>query len=101
MKTLLQTNHYEKAGQVLESDGKFEQAIAMYMKSNRLARIPKVLLNHADLLSDHNLVTSILKNLLKHDLFEGAAEIYEKLDKADLALQCYRKGKCFKGNAKI
>lgn len=92
MRVLLETGQFEKAGQLLEKEGKNEQAVAMYIKSNRLVRIPKLILHNTDLLTDNTLVTTVLKNLVKHDLFEGAAEIYEKLDKTDLAMQCYRKG---------
>lgn len=92
MKHLLETDQYEKAGELLEKDGKYEQAIDMYLKSCRLAKIPKLMLNHNNLLTDGNLVNTAIKKLLKHELFEGVAEIYEKLNKPDLAMQCYRKG---------
>lgn len=93
MKHLLQTEQYEKAGQLLENDGKYEQAIEMYLKSSRLMKIPKLVLNHNSLMTDGNLINNIIKKLLKHEHFEGVAEIYEKLSKKDLAMQCYRKGK--------
>lgn len=92
MKYLLESEQFEKAGQVLERDGKYEQAVAMYVKSKKLIRLPKLIMQHEDLLRDNTLVTSILKKLIKNDLFEGAAEIYEKLEQLDMAMQCYRKG---------
>lgn len=95
MKYLLQNGQFEKAGQILEKEGKYEQAVGMYIKSKKLIRLPKLLVNHEALLGDGALVTNVLKNLLKSDLFEGAAEIYEKLEKPDMAMQCYRKGKLF------
>ncbi|CAH1372030.1 unnamed protein product [Tenebrio molitor] len=93
MSLLLQTGQYEKVGQVLEKEGKFEQALNMYIKSHKLVRVPSLLLKNSELLSDHTLVATVLKNLIKHEMFEAAAEIYEKLDKPDLAMECYRKGK--------
>ncbi|KAI4469980.1 hypothetical protein MML48_1g10818 [Holotrichia oblita] len=36
MKMLLNTGQFEKAGQVLEEEGNYEQAMSMYIKSNRL-----------------------------------------------------------------
>ncbi|KAJ3660531.1 hypothetical protein Zmor_004974 [Zophobas morio] len=93
MSLLLQTGQYEQVGQVLENEGKFEQALNMYIKSHKLRRVPSLLLKHTELLSDHTLVATVLKNLIKQELFEAAAEIYEKLEKADLAMECYRKGK--------
>lgn len=98
MKHLLQSEQYEKAGQLLEKDGKHEQAIEMYLKSSRLMKIPRLILNHNNLLSDGNLINSVIKKLLKHEHFEGVAEIYEKLEKTDLAMQCYRKGNILSNN---
>lgn len=92
MALLLQTAQYEKVGQVLENEGKYEQALNMYLKSNKLLRVPNLLVQHPELMENHGIVTSVLKSLVKQELFEAAAEIYEKLDKSDLAMECYRKG---------
>ncbi|KAL1502378.1 hypothetical protein ABEB36_007525 [Hypothenemus hampei] len=87
------SGQYNKIGQVLENEGKFEEALHMYLKSNKLLRIPHLLLENPTLLNDQTIVGNVLKNLLKQELFEAAAIIYEKLDKTDLAMECYRKGK--------
>ncbi|KAI4469969.1 hypothetical protein MML48_1g13173 [Holotrichia oblita] len=92
MKMLLNTGQFEKAGQVLEEEGNYEQAMSMYIKSNRLVRASNLLLQQPNLINDHTLVTTVLKNLLKQELFEAAAEIYKKLDKTELSMECYRKG---------
>ncbi|KAJ8945935.1 hypothetical protein NQ318_016763 [Aromia moschata] len=93
MSLLMQSGQFEKVGQVLENEGKYEEALNMYMKSNKLLRIPNLLSHHTELLNDHAAIANVLKKLLKQDLYEPAAEIYEKLDKPDLAMECYRKGK--------
>lgn len=93
MKHLLQNGQFEKAGQVFEMEGKYEQAVAMYTKSKRLVRLPRLLIHNENLLRDSSVVTNVIKNLLKNEFFEGAAEIYEKLEKPELAMQCYRKGR--------
>ncbi|XP_017777562.1 PREDICTED: intraflagellar transport protein 172 homolog [Nicrophorus vespilloides] len=93
MSLLLKTGQFEKAGQSLESDGDYDRALAMYMKSNRLVKVANLLLSHSDLMEDHNLVSSVLKKLIKQELYEPAAEIYVKYDKPDIAMECYRKGK--------
>ncbi|KAJ8965104.1 hypothetical protein NQ317_005365, partial [Molorchus minor] len=93
MSMLLQSGQFEKVGQVLEKEGKYEEALNMYMKSNKLLRIPNLLSEHSELLEDHAVIANVLKKLHKQELYEPAAEIYEKLDKADLAMECYRKGK--------
>ncbi|KAK9871476.1 hypothetical protein WA026_012850 [Henosepilachna vigintioctopunctata] len=93
MSLLLNTNQFEKVGEVLENEGKYEQALNMYLKSKKLTRIPNLLFQHPELMKDTNLVGNVLKNFLKYELFEAAAEIYERLDKFDLALECYKKGK--------
>lgn len=90
---LLETGQYEKVGQVLEKQGKYEEALDMYLKCNKLLKIPSLLSKHQQLLNNQTVVAGVLKNLLKQELYEPAAEIYEKLEKQDLALECYRKGK--------
>lgn len=93
MTILLQTGQHEKVGVLLEKEGKYEEALNMYMKSNKLFRIPNLLIQHSELMSNQTIVANVLKNLLKHEFYEAAAEIYEKLDKSDMAMECYRKGK--------
>ncbi|KAJ8934987.1 hypothetical protein NQ314_013074 [Rhamnusium bicolor] len=93
MALLLHSGQFEKVGQVLEQEGKYEEALNMYMKSNKLLHVPNLLSKHTELLNDHTIVANVLKKLLKQELFESAAEIYEKLDKPDSAMECYRKGK--------
>ncbi|XP_060519882.1 intraflagellar transport protein 172 homolog [Cylas formicarius] len=90
---LLSSGQYFKVGQLMEKEGKFEEALNMYMKSNKLAKIPALLGQHPVLLKDHALVASVLKSLLQKELYESAGDIYEKVDKPDLALECYRKGR--------
>ncbi|CAH0547356.1 unnamed protein product [Brassicogethes aeneus] len=93
MSTLMESGQFEKVGKVLESQGKYEEALNMYLKSNKLLRIPNLMIQHSELMDDHSVVANVLKSLLKNDHYEAAAEIYEKLDKCDLAMECYRKGK--------
>ncbi|KAJ8919865.1 hypothetical protein NQ315_006394 [Exocentrus adspersus] len=87
MSLLLQSGQYEKVGQVLEKEGKYEEALNMYLKSNKLIRVPSLLSKHTELLNDHAVIANVLKRLIKQELYEAAAEIYEKLDKPDLAME--------------
>lgn len=93
MSSLLRTGQNEKAGQILEKQGNYEQAMTLYLKSNCFIRAAALLQQHSDLLNDDALVANVLKILLKHALYEPSAEIYEKLHKSNLAMECYRKGK--------
>lgn len=92
MSMLLETGQYEKVGRVLENQGKYEEALNMYLKCNKLLRIPNLLSKHHPLLNNQPVVAGVLKSLLKQELYEPAAEIYEMLENKDLALECYRKG---------
>lgn len=92
MSLLMQSGQYEKVGQVLENEGKYEEALNMYMKANKLLRIPNLLNKQPQLLNDHGAIAGVLKNLINQELYEPAADIYEKLEKSDLAMECYRKG---------
>ncbi|XP_066261495.1 intraflagellar transport protein 172 homolog [Euwallacea similis] len=93
MSMLVSTGQYDKVGEALEEEGKIEEALNMFLKTNKLLRIPRLLLENPSLLQDQAIVANVLKKLLKQELYEAAANIYEKLDKSDLAMECYRKGK--------
>lgn len=93
MSILLRTGQNDKAGQILEDRGDYEQAINLYLKSNRPVRAANLINQHNDLLNNESLVTTVVKRLLKSELFEPAAEIYDKLNKSESALECFRKGK--------
>lgn len=93
MSLLLRTGQNDKAGQILEDRGENEKAINLYLKSNRPVRAANLINQHNDLFQNEVLVATITKKLLKSELFEPAAEIYDKLNKSELALECYRKGK--------
>lgn len=92
MTMLVSSGQYDKVGQALEKEGKPEEALNMYLKSNKLLRIPHLLMDNPALLNDHGIVGKVLKNLLKQELYEAAANIYEKLGQNDLAMECYKKG---------
>ncbi|XP_031359255.1 intraflagellar transport protein 172 homolog [Photinus pyralis] len=93
MSLLLRTGQNEKAGQVFEKQGNYEKAMTLYLKSNCFVRASSLLIQHKELLNDSGLVANVLKILLKHELYESCAEIYEKLQKSSLAMECYQKGK--------
>ncbi|VEN45242.1 unnamed protein product, partial [Callosobruchus maculatus] len=93
MSLLVQTGQFDKIGQTLEGEGKYEEALSMYIKSNKLLRIPKLLEKEPRLLENQSVIANVLKSLVKQELYEAAAEIYEKLEKPDIAMECYRKGK--------
>lgn len=88
----MSTNQYEKVGQALEKEGRSQEALNMYIKANKLLRIPHLFADNPSLLNDQAIVGNVLKSLLRQELYEPAANIYEKLDKNDLAMECYRKG---------
>lgn len=93
IKTLLSTGNFEKAGMYFEKENDNEQAITMYMKAKKLVHAANLLLKDSKLLEDSSFVNTLLKNLLKKGLYETAADLYERLNKVDLALECYLKGK--------
>lgn len=93
MSFLNKTGQNDKAGQILEDQGNYEEAISLYLKSNRPVRAANLINQHYELLENDTLVTTVVKKLLKSELYEPAAEIYDKLNKSDVALECYRKGK--------
>lgn len=93
IKSLLTTNSFEKAGSFFENEGDYEQAISLFIKANKFVRAANLLTKDNKLLEDSALVNNLLKNLLKKGLFETAADLYERQNKIDLALECYLKGR--------
>lgn len=93
MSLLRRTNQDERAGQILEKQGDYQEAMTLYLKSSNFVKAATLLLRQNSLMSEESLVANILKNLLKHELYDPAAEIYERLGKHNLAMECYRKGR--------
>lgn len=81
----------EKMAEIYKNDGKIEESATLFLKSKRFMRATNLLLENFNLFSE-NVISVILKQLLKNEYYEAAAQIYEKLDNKDMALECYKRG---------
>lgn len=89
---LTRIDRSEKMADIYKNEGNIEQSATLYLKSKRFIRATNLLLENFSSFNE-NTVSTILKQLVKNEYFEAAAQIYEKLDNKDMALECYKRGK--------
>lgn len=95
MQFLHRTGQHERAGRLLEERGETEQAIALYLQSGRAVRAAALVAQHSELLNNEPLTTAVIHRLLDSELFEPAADLYERLGRPEQALDCYRRAGAF------
>lgn len=91
---LLQADRIEKTADIYKEEGNIEQAATLYLKSKRFVRATTLLLENFSIFNE-NTISTILKQLIRNEYFEAAAQVYEKLDNKQMALECYKKGNFF------
>lgn len=89
---LQRIDRIEKMAEIYKNDGNIEQSATLYLKSNHFIRATNLLLENFSLFNE-SVVSTVLKQLIKNEYYEAAAQIYEKLDNKDMALECYKRGK--------
>lgn len=100
---LLNTGQHTIAAQILERDGKFEEAIDLYLKDGRLVQLTKLIVNQFAENNNINgqisktLIEKIISKLLQANAFEEAGDLYQLniIDNKQLALELFIKGKAF------
>ncbi|KAJ1528639.1 hypothetical protein ONE63_007034 [Megalurothrips usitatus] len=92
---LIETKQDDKAGEVKEQNGEYEEALRLYLKAGLPLRASRLLQNQSHLLSNEDLVSRVSSALHKAELFEQAGQLYEKLNQPQKALDCYRKGHAY------
>ncbi|XP_064625451.1 intraflagellar transport protein 172 homolog [Lineus longissimus] len=93
---LMETGQEEKAGEVKERDGDYMAAINLYLKAGLPARAARLATSREDLMSSSDLITRIASALLKGEFHERAGDLYEKIRNSSKAMECYRKGRCYR-----
>jgi intraflagellar transport protein 172 len=92
---LNETEQFEIAASVKESEGDHVGAINLYLRSNMATKASKVLTNNRELIHNQDLVSKIAKSLIDAELFENAGELFEKIRDEYKALECYKTGKIY------
>lgn len=89
---LTSADRIEKIAEIYKNDGNIEESATLFLKSKRFMRATNLLLENFNLFTE-TIITTILKQLIKNEYYEAAAQIYERLDNKDMALECYKRGK--------
>ncbi|KPI84420.1 hypothetical protein ABL78_6527 [Leptomonas seymouri] len=91
---LMETRQYEKAGEMRESDGKFIDAINLYVRGGTPARAAQVV-SANNLKPEQQLLEAIAAALFKAQVFEAAGDFFDKLHMTDRAIDAYKRGHAF------
>ncbi|XQJ26776.1 intraflagellar transport protein 172, putative [Leishmania guyanensis] len=91
---LMETRQYEKAGEIREKDGKFIDAINLYLRGGTPARAAQVV-SANNLKPEQQLLEAIAAALFKAQVFEAAGDFFDKLHMTDRAIDAYKRGHAF------
>ena len=91
---LRETGQFEKAGEVREREGKYLEAIDLYLRGGTPARAANVVSHHG-IQPDAQLLEAIAMSLFKAQIFEKAGDLFEKLNLNDRAIDAYKRGNVF------
>ncbi|XP_015905887.1 intraflagellar transport protein 172 homolog [Parasteatoda tepidariorum] len=89
------TNQEEKAGELKENKGEFQEAIRLYLTAGLPTRAGRVISSMPLLAENDELVQEIASALMKGEFYEHAGDLYEKINSYHKALECYRLGNAF------
>ncbi|KPA78261.1 hypothetical protein ABB37_06412 [Leptomonas pyrrhocoris] len=91
---LMETRQYEMAGEMRERDGKFIDAINLYLRGGTPARAAQVV-SANNLKPEQQLLEAIAAALFKAQVFEAAGDFFDKLHMTDRAIDAYKRGHAF------
>ncbi|CCW70318.1 unnamed protein product [Phytomonas sp. Hart1] len=91
---LMETRQYEKAGAIREKEGRYLEAIDLYLRGGTPARAANVVSAY-DLRPEQQLLEAIAAALSKAQIFEKAGAFFEKLRMDDRAMDAYKRGHVF------
>ncbi|CUG89196.1 WD40 repeat-containing protein, putative [Bodo saltans] len=88
---LMETAQYEKAGELKEREGKFIDAINLFLRGGTPARAANVV-NVNGVKPEQQQLEAIAAALFKAQIFEKAGDFFEKLNMNERALDAYKRG---------
>lgn len=91
---LTETGQQEKAGELREREGKYNEAINLYLRGGVPARAAHVVSAY-QVRPEQQLLEAIASALFKAAIFEKAGDFFEKLKMDERAIDAYKKGHCF------
>lgn len=93
---LTETRQLGVAGAYSEKEGDHERAISYYMEAGLPGKAAKVMLRHSQLQSNGPLMSQVATALVKRELYSSAGELFEAVNQAERAMECYRRGEDFR-----
>ena len=88
---LMDTAQYEKAGELKEREGKYIDAINLYLRGGTPARAAHVVSNQG-VKPEQQQLEAIAAALFKAQIFEKAGDLFEKLKMDERAIDAYKRG---------
>ncbi|XP_028155914.1 intraflagellar transport protein 172 homolog isoform X1 [Ostrinia furnacalis] len=95
MDYLTSTGRLGEAGAALASSGDVQGAVRLWLRGGRARRAAALLLQHASLLRDTELVDAVHTQLVQEEWWEMAGEISERRGDSRTAVEYYAKGNNF------
>ena len=93
-KHLIDTGQYQVAARLKARRGEISEAIDLCLQGNKPQLAADILLNNEET-SNPQLLAHVAEALVKNSRYDVAGQIYEKLGRADSALDSYRKGHAY------
>ena len=91
---LRETGQHEKAGELREREGKYAEAIELYLRGGTPARAANVISAH-DVKPEPQVLEAIASALFKAKIYEKAGGLFEKLKMDERAIDAYKRGNVF------
>ena len=91
---LIETGQYQVAAKLKARRGELSEAIDLCLQGNKPQLAADILLNNPDN-QNPQLLSHVAEALVKNNRYDVAGQIYEKLGRADEALDSYRKGHAY------
>eukprot|EP00762_Andalucia_godoyi_P003650 ANDGO_00724.mRNA.1 Intraflagellar transport protein 172 len=93
---LSETGQEDRAAEMKEREGKYLQAISLYLKAGLATRAATLLIQRNLAPSNPDLVEKVAGELSRAGLFDRAGELFEALGAYERALECYTTGMNFR-----
>lgn len=91
---LMETKQFEKAAETKEKDGKYMDAINLYLRGGTPARAANVVTSY-DLKPETPLLEAIAAALFKAQVYEKAGDFFQTLKMGDRAIDAYKQGRIY------
>lgn len=96
---LLETRQEERAALLKDKEGDYYEAINLYLKAGISARAAQLVMQHN--INQPDLLEKIAEALAASNLFEKSGYFFEKLGKAERALENYRMGHSYRAAVEL